>query len=108
MGNIPAKITGRYQSYDINRPSLSTPPIPVRHHDQIEDPMAKADCVPDSFDKNLLNDKQDEANFNQTSNSATNSVYNEQAVDTGENEDYVESHMSNHLENNPRQVDVMY
>lgn len=39
MGNIPAKITGKYQSYDINTPSHITPPIltstkssPHQHH----------------------------------------------------------------------------
>ena len=28
MGNVPAKITGRYQSYDINTPDQLTPPMP--------------------------------------------------------------------------------
>lgn len=30
MGNIPAKLTGKYQSYDINTPAQVTPPITVR------------------------------------------------------------------------------
>ena len=29
MGNMPAKLTGRYQSYDINTPDQITPPIPI-------------------------------------------------------------------------------
>lgn len=30
MGNIPAKMTGKYQSYDINTPSHTTPPMTLR------------------------------------------------------------------------------
>ena len=30
MGNLPAKITGKYQSYDINTPSYVTPPLNLR------------------------------------------------------------------------------
>jgi len=28
MGNVPAKITGKYQSYDINTPNQLTPSMP--------------------------------------------------------------------------------
>jgi len=30
MGNIPAKITGKYQSYDINTPTHMTPPMTLK------------------------------------------------------------------------------
>ena len=32
MGNLPAKITGKYQSYDINTPVKITPPIMITKH----------------------------------------------------------------------------
>lgn len=83
MGNIPAKITGKYQSYDINTPSHSTPQIPVRHQDQIESHLSKEECAP-VVASDEHNEQQDEVNFNQTANSAANSVYNEQPVDAGD------------------------
>lgn len=32
MGNLPAKVTGRYQSYDINTPRHVTPPMTIRRN----------------------------------------------------------------------------
>lgn len=32
MGNLPAKVTGRYQSYDISTPSHVTPPMTIRRN----------------------------------------------------------------------------
>lgn len=86
MGNIPAKITGKYQSYDINTPSHLTPPIPVRHEDQLEQHLPEENRVPTrSAEQDFQSERLNELDFNQTNNSNTNSVYNEQAVDTGEN-----------------------
>lgn len=86
MGNIPAKITGKYQSYDINTPSHSTPPITVRHEDRLEEHLPAENCAPDRrVEQDFSNERHDGLHFNQTNNSNTNSVYNEQAVDTGEN-----------------------
>lgn len=38
MGNLPAKVTGRYQSYDINTPHHMTPPMTIRRHNNNEIP----------------------------------------------------------------------
>ena len=32
MGNLPAKISGKYQSYDINTPSQITPPLTLKRN----------------------------------------------------------------------------
>ncbi|CAF0709278.1 unnamed protein product [Brachionus calyciflorus] len=131
MGNIPAKITGKYQSYDINTPSHLTPSISIRKQDIVENETNKItydekDNKPNSNYKNNLNidiyDNKNQSGFHETfnemdeCNSNRNSVYNEHPVDvssdyradTSENEDYIEHHVHSHLENTQRQIDVMY
>lgn len=106
MGNIPGKITGKYQSYDINTPSHSTPPIPTRKQESLEynpskmefaEPIAEVrssnqPSVNSNQKQNpLLNidiyQEEKQTGFHETFNemesnhSNRNSVYNEQPVD---------------------------
>ena len=100
MGNIPAKITGKYQSYDINTPGHLTPSMPVRKHDEIEhnvkmDYTREENRLAASVDRNVYPIEQNvdlyygekQKGFQSTFNDADsndsnrNSVYNEHPVD---------------------------
>ncbi len=65
MGNVPAKITGKYQSYDINNPEMLTPSMQkTRRNDEATakvnnfiDEHTESDNFSKNNRSNIINDK---------------------------------------------------
>lgn len=72
MGNVPAKITGKYQSYDINTPSYATPPMTLKKQ-QNYDHDANKRSDDNSSNQNINESRSMEANI-QVNNSNKNNL----------------------------------
>lgn len=128
MGNVPAKITGRYQSYDINTPDQLTPPMPqIKKNNYPE--INKSN---ENLEKNQMNNfyKQKRVPDDQTIES--NSKFDQDDTqDNDEKDDHVDENgncviimffigfkilidksfldnIENHVEKKENSVDVMY
>ena len=88
MGNVPAKITGKYQSYDINTPDQHTPAMPqARRH---------ADLSPSKPNNNnnqsFVNENNESDTFYKEKRATTNVSPNERSMND-DNEDIVKRNL---------------
>jgi len=85
MGNVPAKITGKYQSYDINTPNQLTPSMPQTR---------RVDAPTPNKSHNFINEHTESDNF--YTQNKVNATNNERSIEVDElEEEIVKSEVSN-------------
>lgn len=85
MGNIPAKLTGKYQSYDISTPSQITPPMTLkRNSNQLNQNMTN--------DRNMVENSYYEEEINYDQHSDQHRYYNAQHQDESEHENEIKTY----------------